>query len=564
MKLRGKILSGFALVILLFAILWTYTFIKISQVSVSSLELRNKSPQFDRVVESIDNLKNRVFPIFKKSNQLIKSLEKVKNVFMDSIEDDNLKTLALLREPADEFFKIIKEIQVSLSGSDSENAKMIENIFQRYLLYGKNVIKGFIEGKNVDLLFLSKTAEELNQKITKLHRKKEEDFFTSMDNVSSLNQKFKNDLFTITSNINSQVENLITIIPVISIIAIILGILIAVLLTKFAIINPIKKVINRMRDIAEGEGDLTQRLEIETRDELGELAKWFNTFVDKLHSVISKVSEVTDQVASSAVHMADAADKAASSAGKQADRTTQVATAMEEMSATVLEVAKNSTDASDTAEDAMGTASRGGETVSHAVNGMFKIEKSVEESAKIIEDLGKSSEYIGEIINVINDIADQTNLLALNAAIEAARAGEHGRGFAVVADEVRKLAERTTKATKEIAGMIQAIQSSTNGAVSSMDSGTKEVSTGVKLINQAGNALQDIVNMVKVVSEKVIEIAAAAEEQSTTTEEITQNVETVLQVARNLTASAEQSSDAAKELNMLSEELKKIVGQFKL
>jgi len=197
--------------------------------------------------------------------------------------------------------------------------------------------------------------------------------------------------------------------------------------------------------------------------------------------------------------------------------------------------------------------------VSQAIDGMNRISASVMESARTIETLGKSSDEIGEIIAVIYDIADQTNLLALNAAIEAARAGEQGRGFAVVADEVRKLAERTTKATKEIASMIKSIQSDTDGAVKSMSAGTEEVEKGVSLVNQAGGSLDQIVEVVASVTDMIQQIATAAEEQSAAAEEISTNVEAVATITKETATGANQSSVATQELTRLASDLQQMV-----
>ena len=195
---------------------------------------------------------------------------------------------------------------------------------------------------------------------------------------------------------------------------------------------------------------------------------------------------------------------------------------------------------------------------------MNRIAEAVHNSSYTIQALGANSNQIGEIIAVIDDIADQTNLLALNAAIEAARAGEQGRGFAVVADEVRKLAERTTKATKEIAAMIKSIQSDTSGAVASMESGTGEVERGVEMTRKAGEALKEIVNNVQHVSDMIGQIATAAEEQSAAAEQISTSIETIASVTKESAAGARQSSTACQELSRLALELQKMVGQFKL
>jgi methyl-accepting chemotaxis protein len=195
---------------------------------------------------------------------------------------------------------------------------------------------------------------------------------------------------------------------------------------------------------------------------------------------------------------------------------------------------------------------------------MEKIAAVVNESATAIKELGRSSEKIGEIIGVIDDIADQTNLLALNAAIEAARAGEQGRGFAVVADEVRKLAERTTTATKEIASMIKGIQSETGNAVGSMEKGTKEVEDGKLLADKAGDALREILDGNQKLTDMIQQIATAATEQSSAAEEISKNVEQVSVTAKESATGNQQAAKAAEDLSGQAEELNRIVSQFKV
>jgi methyl-accepting chemotaxis protein len=188
----------------------------------------------------------------------------------------------------------------------------------------------------------------------------------------------------------------------------------------------------------------------------------------------------------------------------------------------------------------------------------------VKELQQVVGGLSRNSEKIGNIVGVIDDVADQTNLLALNAAIEAARAGEQGRGFAVVADEVRKLAERTTASTKEIASMVKNIQEDTGKAVGSMEVSAKEVSSGVTLANQAGSSLQEIVHEAKGVQEMVQQIATAAEEQSAAAEEISSNVESIASVSKQNAAASEQTSAASQEISRLTDDLQSLVGKFKL
>jgi methyl-accepting chemotaxis protein len=342
-----------------------------------------------------------------------------------------------------------------------------------------------------------------------------------------------------------------------------LGAIMAWLIT-LGILKPVKAIVNRIKDIAQGEGDLTARVTITTHDEIGELAEWFNTFVDKVHTIIRQVSDATREVASAATEIAASSEQMSSGMREQTGQAQQVSAAIEEMSSTVIEVARKSADAAGSANTAGQQATEGGHVVTQTIEGMQAIAVVVNESAASILELGKRGEQIGNIISVINDIADQTNLLALNAAIEAARAGEHGRGFAVVADEVRKLAERTTHATKEVAESITAIQRETGAAVQKMNAGTERVGKGVVLAQQAGNSLETIVAGAQTVSGMIQSIAAASEQQSAAAEQIARNVEAISAVTRQSSDGASQAAAAATQLSAKSEQLQHLVGQFKI
>ncbi len=308
--------------------------------------------------------------------------------------------------------------------------------------------------------------------------------------------------------------------------------------------------------------NLTVRLEPKcNRDALGNA---FKTMTNNLSTMIKELTDNATQLVSASTEIASSSEQMARGSSEQTSQTAQVSSAVEEMTATIVESSKNAGEASGMAREAATAATEGTRVVSQTIEGMNKIAKVVQDSASTIQALSKSSDQIGEIIGVIDDIADQTNLLALNAAIEAARAGEQGRGFAVVADEVRKLAERTTKATKEITDMIKGIQADTKGAVVSMEQGIQEVDSGRQLADKAGESLNAILGFSQRVQDMIQQIASAAEQQSAASEQIARNVESIANVTKENAAGIEQSASAAEQLNRQAEGLQTMVSKFQI
>ena len=324
----------------------------------------------------------------------------------------------------------------------------------------------------------------------------------------------------------------------------------------------IKHVVSNLTEIASGEADLTKRLQQQGNDEIGQLVMAFNAFVEKLHQIIREVADSTAQLSTAAEEMSVISAESNENVSRQLSETEQVATAMNEMTSTVQEVARNAMQAAEAAENASGEANAGRSVVETTMGSINALANEVESASSVIQKLETDSENIGGVLDVIRGISEQTNLLALNAAIEAARAGEQGRGFAVVADEVRTLASRTQESTLEIQSMIESLQSGAAQAVTVMGQGREQAQTSVEQASKAGDSLHAITTAVSTISEMNTHIASAADEQSSVAEEINRSINNIGSIGEQTAQGAQKTAAASEEMTQLATQLQSMVSHF--
>ena len=432
---------------------------------------------------------------------------------------------------------------------NDEERNIVARIQESFTAYSKDALD-MLDMIESDINAATMYMEQADEKFTTLSKR--------LDQFVALEASLNNASHTASTRSSNKVVALLAGVLLISVI---LSMLISYIVNRMVMI-PIRGTVTVIGAMAHG--DLTQRIAVASSDEIGDMARDMNEFIDSLHTTISAFSRSAVGLAAASAHLTATSERIATGAEQVASQAGTVATVGEEMSATSCDIAKNCQMAADAAQRAAVSAQNGASVVSGTIIVMDQISVNVQETARTIETLGVRSDQIGTIVGTIGDIADQTNLLALNAAIEAARAGEQGRGFAVVADEVRSLAERTTRATKEIGEMIKTIQKDTRNAVTAMDTGVRQVSTGTSETARSGAALQEILLQVTEVASQVNQIATAAEEQNAVTGEISSNMHQINEVVCDTASGAHATATAAADLSRSAEELQKLVRSFKL
>ncbi|QEM69076.1 methyl-accepting chemotaxis protein [Geobacter sp. FeAm09] len=536
MKIGAKMLAVVSVVILLTLLLGIFSIRQLSQVNNSTVDLATNWMPSIKVLGKVSNDMNL---LRRREFQHLLSTEKAD---MDSWEKKMAVVFDDLKTDLQAYEKLV---------SSPEEKALYEEIKKNWAAY-------LVEHeKQLALSRQNKTAEALA-----VMRGDSTKFFNGtialVDKGIAINSKGGDDSYqkSIATYNSARIYIVVAIAA-----AILAGILLALFLSRI-ITRALIEAVSVANSLARG--DLTVEVETNSKDETGQLLLAMKDMVRNLRDMISKTAEISSGIASASNQLHSTSEQISTGAEEVASQTSTVATASEEMAATSGDIARNCTMAAESSKRTSESATSGTTVVHETIVGMGKIAERVKQTADTIGALGTRSEQIGAIIGTIEDIADQTNLLALNAAIEAARAGEQGRGFAVVADEVRALAERTTRATREIGEMIKAIQAETREAVKAMEEGVREVEKGATSSQKSGEALDEILSRINDVTMQINQIATAAEEQTATTGEITSNIQQITEVVHQTARGAEETALAAGQLSEQAQQLQSLVSRFRI
>lgn len=384
----------------------------------------------------------------------------------------------------------------------------------------------------------------------------------SREDFAALNRKMNQEREVIFQATTNDIDSSISVSIYFAVVAALVAAILSWLVTN-NIIAPLNTLRNSINDIAKS-NDLTKRTQVKSNDELGVVSHAFDTLIDNFHGTLQQVVNASEQVHQASNMLAQSSENTSSLISEQRQETDMVATSMNEMAITANEVSRNAADTATGAMDANTQASSGQHVVGSTVTSIDKLAQQIDTASLSVDKLSNDSQEIGRVLDVIRGIAEQTNLLALNAAIEAARAGEQGRGFAVVADEVRSLASRTESSIQEIHQMIESLQNGSKDAVALMLQSKQQAEDSVNNATQAGEALDLITTAVAKINDMAAQIATAAEEQTSVNEEINRNVVNISTISDNTSQEAANTSSASTELAALASELKNQVSQFKV
>jgi methyl-accepting chemotaxis protein len=504
---------------------------KIAQITVHQLE---QAVNFERSMHYGTNL-DREAAALNRFRESIKAFDDgTDEVNREIVEAEQLAAEAIEHASGDEQQEFVKI---------NETLKQIATAHEEFVNHSHEVFKALADGK-------LHHAEELAEKVE-----------LEEENLDKYPESLLLEIGRSTEESAKRAEAheqaAVVALTVIAVISVAIGVVISLMFTSF-----LKSAIEQATTIVSG--DLTQEIKVESKDEIGDLLNAINAMRQKLLDMLSDIAETTEQLSTASEEMSTITTQTSETIHTQRSETEQVATAMNEMTATVQDVAVNINHTANAADEANEQTRQGSQVVQRAVSQINRLAEQVENSSQTINELEQHSEAINTVLDVIKGIADQTNLLALNAAIEAARAGEQGRGFAVVADEVRTLAGRTRESTDEINEMIEKLQTGSREAVKVMSQSRDEAKSAVELATQTGTALSTITEAVGKINEMSTQIASAAEEQGTVAEEINRNIVKINDMSNQTADGASETATASKNLAHMATELQGIVASFKV
>ena len=500
--------------------------------------------------ERLELVQDRYYPILEKSNTALVTLDRITETLSSGVRGNERELLDAANLMAGDVSRLFNEI-LALEPKRKDEVEAISTGFANYFRLASGVSAGMIEG-DADFSSMAANVEKMGVSLNNLKA-----------NLSTFRDR-SHVLFR--ENIKASTNAAATAITV----GVVIGaVTIAVLImTSFYIVmmltRNIHKVIRSLREIASGEGDLTRRIHQDSSDEIGELVYWFNSFIEKLQNTIGQVVRSVEPLARVSSELTGLAQNSEVASNNQLESTLNVSRSIGEMHQSLNENARNAAGAADSAHLADQEAKQGLSVVHDTMHSIEEVAAEVEKAVETIRQLEADTKNVGSILDVIQGIAGQTNLLALNAAIEAARAGEQGRGFAVVADEVRTLASRTQESTEEIHTVIEQLRRTASSITSVMEQGQAKARQSVDQAANAGQSLNKIADSVELINQMNTQIASATEQQQQTSSFIQESVENIHELAESAASYSTEVAKSTEQLQQVTRTLSAVAGQFKV
>ena len=498
----------------------------------------------------LESVRDLYYPILERSNNVMVTLDRTVEILNSAVSAGELDMIKGADENAEKMRTMFREIR----GLEPERKQLVDELnaeFENYYRLAREISEGMISG-SVDFAQLNAKVELMGSKLNTLKKHLVE--FRDQSH----------DLFT--GNISRSIEDANTALNVGAMIAVVItAVLIGVAsYITMLVTRNIGRVVSSLQEIASGEGDLTKRIRQNSDDEIGTLVFWFNSFIERLQGIIKDVVNSIEPLTSVSRELGSLAHQSENASSEQLEATVSVNRSMKEMFASLNENAVNTSNAAGAASDANEQAKKGHGIVGEAIRTINDLAREVEKAGQTIHQLEADTENVGQILDVIQGIASQTNLLALNAAIEAARAGEHGRGFAVVADEVRTLASRTQESTEEIHRVIEQLQRTARAISEVMSNGQRKAEESVTKAGDTGASLQAITTRVEEINVMNTQIASATEEQQQTSHFIQQAIDEISSSAQRAADGSAKVASSTEQLQRVAQKLGAVASQFRV